>query len=465
MFQKTITLLFLTSLILTFSASAQSGHRADIHPDSLSDKLWADLDKGLFEFHMRTFAMSTVNEAHLNDYFTLASGAGIGYYSPSFHNFHVGFSGFFVFQLHEHNLHIEDNASSQISRYERQLYDLNDPENSTDLDRLEELYLTYELDHIKFNLGRQKVESPLMNENDNRMRPHIFSGLSSTYEKNHLKLHGGWYTSETVRGTLHWYKIDHTFGIYGVGRNPLGDTVSYRNNISTRGIGLLGGEYKKKHLEVKAWNYLSDNVFNLSFGQVDYEIKRKKLKIELGVQGLYQTAVNTGGNTNPSMAYILPDEQTYAIGGKIGLHRKSHNISLNYFGISEQGRYLFPREWGREVFYASLPRERFEGYGDLNAYVIKYKFDPEEKPYWFSLNGGFIDQPDINNLLLNKYEIDDYFHLTGEFDYKFDGYFEGLDLKFVAAAKIEEEHSSMDASQRHNVVDMVNLSFIIDYRF
>lgn len=464
---RILSLIFICYSVVSINnlSFAQPGHRADIHPDSISDKLWADLDKGLFEFHMRTFAMSTINEGSLQDYFTLASGAGLGYYSPSFHNFHIGFSGFFVFQLYQHNLHEQDPLAGGYSRYERQLYDLNDAENTNDLDRLEEFYLTYELDHLRFDLGRQKVETPLMNEQDNRMRPNIFSGLSSTYEKHHLKLHAGWYISETIRGTLHWYGIDETFGVYGVGRNPLGDTTSYRGNITTNGIGLIGGEYEKNNLELQAWNILSDNVFNLSFGQIDYTLKREKLNVVFGAQGLYQTAINNGGNINPSKAYMLPDESTFAYGGRLGIERKAHHFSINYFGVSDQGRYLLPREWGREQFYASLNRERFEGHGGLNAYTLKYKFDPEAKPFYFSFGAAYINQPDIDNIRLSKYSLDDYFHFIGEFNYKFRGYLEGLDIKLVTASKLEEDYGTMNYSQRLNGVNMINISLIVDYRF
>jgi hypothetical protein len=63
---------------LTFSSSysfAQPGHRADIHPDSTRNTLWKDLDKGYFEFHKRSFLMSTANEGHLSGFHTMTAGS------------------------------------------------------------------------------------------------------------------------------------------------------------------------------------------------------------------------------------------------------------------------------------------------------------------------------------------------------------------------------------------------------
>ncbi len=444
---------------------AQPGHRADIHPDSISDRLWVDLDKGYFEFHKRTFVMSTINNHSLDDYFTAATGAGLGYYSPSFHGFHLGFSGFFVFQLYHYNLDNLDPLTGQTSRYERQLYDLNDVENSKDLDRLEEFVLTYEKEHFELELGRQKFESPLLNENDNRMRPNIFNGLTANYHNHHLKLTSGWFISEAVRGTVHWYKMDHTFGIYNQGRNPLGDSLGYHDHISTRGVGILGAEYKKKGLNLQAWNYVAENVFNLSFGQVDYKYSKSKATYLFGVQGLYQTALNNGGNSNQSLTYILKDENTFAVGAQLGVEIGKSKFTANYFGISDQGRYLFPREWGREKFYASQEREIFEGNGGLNAFILKYKYNPEDKPYWFSIGAGYIDQPNLDNIRLNKYAIDDYYHLSSKFDYKFEGYLEGFDIQCIVVMKKEALNGSMSHDEKINTVDMLNLNLVLDYRF
>lgn len=454
-------------LVFTFTwIFAQPGHRADIHPDSISDRLWMDLDKGYFEFHKRTFIMSTINNYKLDDYFTAATGAGLGYYSPSFHGFHLGFSGFFVFQLYHYNLQNNDPLTGQTSRYERQLYDLNDVENSKDLDRLEEFFLTYEKEHFEFELGRQKFESPLLNENDNRMRPNIFNGLSAHYHKDHhLKLTSAWFISEAVRGTVHWYKMNHTIGIYDQGRNPLNDSLSYHDHISTKGVGVLGAEYENKGWELQAWNYTAENIFNLSFAQADYTLENDKVDYLFGVQGLYQYALNHGGNENQALTYILADENTFAIGAQCGVAFGNNKITANYFGISDQGRYLFPREWGREKFYASQEREIFEGNGGLNAYVLKYKYDPERKPYFLAFGAGYIDQPNIDNVRLNKYAIDDYYHLTGKFDYKFEGYLEGFDIQCIVILKKEAIKGSMSYEEKMNTVDMLNLNLVLDYRF
>ena len=125
----------------------EHGHYILPDSDSLERKLGRDLDKGRFEFHARSFFMSTVNRGDLLDYSAMAAGAGLGYYSPKWKGFHFGFSGFFVFQLFEHNIYKSDPTTNNTNRYEILLFDMNDFSNRRDLDRLEEFYLqiTYHL--------------------------------------------------------------------------------------------------------------------------------------------------------------------------------------------------------------------------------------------------------------------------------------------------------------------------------
>jgi hypothetical protein len=154
---KKLTLTFIAIVLLILSTVAQT--------DSLAadKKLGEDLLKGKFEFHFRSFWMHTENRGALLDYQTLAKGAGLGYYSPEWKGFHFGFSGFFVFQMYQMNLHKSDPTTQNGNRYEILMYDMNDFENNSDLDRLEDFYLSYEKSKIKLVLGRQKINTPFLN--------------------------------------------------------------------------------------------------------------------------------------------------------------------------------------------------------------------------------------------------------------------------------------------------------------
>lgn len=440
------------------------GHHIIIS-DTLPPKLGFDLDKGSFEFHARSFFMQTLNRGNLLDYNALGMGAGIGYYSPSWKGFHFGFSGFFVFQMFENNIYKEDLITNNTNRYEILLFDMNDFENRKDLDRLEELYLLYEHKDLEVTLGRQIFESPLLNEQDNRMRASLFSGLSLNYSPKHWDFRAAWFNAVTIRGTVEWYSMEESYGVYPFGRTPFGDPSDYQENIETLGVGIAGIKYKKNNFYVEGWNYLNENVFNIAFAQSEYKLEQKRFDYYFGAQGFYQTALNNGGNHDPEKAYIMKDEETYGFGGRLGTGIGNHKLTLNYLTISDQGRFLFPREWGREQFYASLPRERFEGSGDVSSLMLKYAYDDKDKGWLLEFGMGKVDHANINEYSNNKYGIPSYFHFTGLIDYRFKGYLEGLDLKFLVAHKAAQDPSLVPDEFRINRVDLWNFNVIIDFRF
>jgi hypothetical protein len=250
-----------------------------VSDDSTKTSFSKYLNRGKFEFHARSFYMSTVNRGGLSDYYALAKGAGIGYHSKSWKGFGFGMSGFFTFSIFQNNLDRKDPITNAPNRYELLLFDMNRPSNKRDLDRLDELFIKYDYKKLHLIFGRQKVKSPLMNEQDNRMRPNIFSGISGIYQLKNSKLHFGAYNALAPRGTVDWYKIEDSFGVYPFGRSVFGTPSEYKGNIKTRGIALLGFENKTKSNYFQAWNYLAENVFNITFVQNEIEkpIKNQNL--------------------------------------------------------------------------------------------------------------------------------------------------------------------------------------------
>ncbi|MCH7412717.1 OprD family outer membrane porin [Belliella sp. R4-6] len=455
-------------LILSFAqhSIAQTSSSVGDTTSVIKTSLKEDLKSGKFDFHFRSYLMSTLNSGEIIDYATLAAGAGIGYTSPEWNGFQFRFNGFFTYQVFESNIRIADPITGAGNRYEILLYDMNDIENTSKLDRLEELYMAYRKNKVKLILGRQKVITPLLNDQDNRMRPNVFQGLSVTYSGLKLKTTAMWISQVTIRGTVDWYGIDESFGVYSFGRNPFGEPSNYKGRINSKGIGLIGFQYHDKGLTAQAWNYTAENVFNMSFGQVDYTVNLpQSTRLHIGVQGFHQYAVNNGGNPDTHLTYILPEEKPSGIGAKVGLFRGQHNVSINYLGINGQGRFLFPREWGRERFFASLPRERYEGSGAMNAYVLKYDLVTSVDGLFVQMGAGYVSHSSMTSFTTNKYGIPSYYHFTGMLEYRFKDYFEGLNFQLLAVNKTAQDRVGLSDSNKINRVDMWNFNFILDYKF
>lgn len=455
-------------ILLTYILAVSFGGLASIQEeremkDSVGHTLAESLKKGRFNFHTRSYFMSTVNQGELLDYSTLATGAGMGVTSPQWKGFQARFSGFFIFQVFENNLRIADPTTGAGNRYEILLFDMNDLSNTNRLDRMEELYLSYQRNKFKVIFGRQKLNSPLLNEQDNRMRPNIFGGLSLYHHGDNLKWTMAWITSMTLRGTTDWYGVGESFGVYPFGRNPFGEPSKYKFNTQSKGLAMMGLQYQKNGLHLQGWNYWAENVFNMSFGQAEYKFGKGSLSADLGLQGFYQIPVGQGGNEDVSKRYIMPEEKTSGIGTKLGLESGRNKVSINFFGINDQGRFLFPREWGREILFASLPRERYEGAGDLKAWVLKYhrKIPVEGMNAQFGL--GKVDHS--TGVRTNKYGIPSYYHFTGALDYKFKGFLEGLDVQVLVVNKTAQKPEEVPDRLRINRVDMWNFNLVVDYRF
>jgi hypothetical protein len=445
-----------------------SQHHGEPSKDTTSnEKLFGDrLKTGQFEFHLRSFYMHTENQVGLLDYSTWGSGAGLGYFSPRWKGLGIGFSGFFVFRHFENNITLLDPATGIANRYELTLFDAHHPENYHDMDRLEEFYISYEKEKFSTWFGRHHFESPLLNASDNRMRPNLFSGISMGYQPGKLKFTGAWFTHIISRGSLEWLSVEESVGFYGTGRNPTGSVLDYRHHLESKGIGVFGLEYDREQLKVKSWTYLAEGILATTFGEAAGSLSVSNgNRFIYGVQGFYQSAVGNGGNPVPAKAYTLPGEKTFGAGFRSGIHLGHSELSFNYLGISNQGRFLFPREWGREAFFVSLPRERFEGMGGVQALGVLFDQTFIQDKLKVSLGASHVQTPDLNNIELNKYGLPNYYHFTGLIDYRFSGFFKGLDLQFLVAHKKEDVDKKILLEYVINRVNMTNYNLILDYRF
>ncbi|MEN2281091.1 hypothetical protein AAGF08_03065 [Algoriphagus sp. SE2] len=462
---RVISLLF---LLFGWSqmAFAQHGNMEVIEDDPDKTLFGKVLKEGKFEFHLRSYFMATQNQGYLLDYQTWGTGAGIGYFSPRWKGLGLGFSGFFVFRHFENNVTAIDPLTQSPNRYEILLYDLQNPTNHKDLDRLEEFFLSYEKESLSIWVGRHHFDSPFLNASDNRMRPNLFSGISVEVKPGKLGVKASWFSHVISRGSLEWLSVEESFGLYNTGRNPLDSEESYKHHIDSKGIASLGFDYVSDRAKFESWSYLAEGVFGLSTlqatGHLDMNLGPEFL---WGIQGFYESAVGDGGNENPQKAYILPNEQTSGLGLRGGLKWPKSKLTLNYLKISDKGRFLFPREWGREQFFVSLPRERFEGLGGVSVRMIKYDQSLVDEKLKIGVGFSHVDNPDHNDFHLNKYGIPDYFQVSGLVDYRFKGFFQGLDLQLQVVGKKEAPSQELPPESIINKVNMINYSLIVDYRF
>lgn len=418
--------------------------------------------------HFRYFMSSTINNGKLKDYYANAIGGGIRYETNKFYNFQFAVSGFYFFNIGSSRLADPDEYSGQMNRYEIGLFDIENPDNHKDMDRLEELYLKYNLKKGQITFGRQLINTPLINLQDGRMRGTGVEGLWMDFSPNaKWRFEGGWLYAFSPRSTTKWFKTNESIGIYPSGVNINGTKSNHYQHLQTAGVGVISAKYTPTpRWELQTWDYLIDNILNTAFVQVKYERPvPKNAKIIIATQFIRQDAINTGGNPDPSMSYTVKGAKSMTFGGKVGLKIKNIEYSLNYNRITKDGRYLFPREWGRDPFFTFMPRERNEGFGDVHAVNAKIEYKKPTSNFKYSLGVGYYDLPDVKDVALNKYGLPSYYQLNLDMKYKLSRFVKGLDSQLLIVSKFQAGPTYGIAKYEINKVNMLLINVVLNYHF
>jgi len=424
---------------------------------------------GTVNGHFRYFFMATDNRKTLTDYHGNAVGGGIRFETAKFKGFQFAVSGFYIFNIGSSDLTKKDPQSGQSNRYEIALFDVADPANTSDLDRLEEFYLKYNHKKSNITFGRQLINTPFINLQDGRMRPTGVDGIWVVLnDLPKLKVEGGYLYAISPRGTVKWYGVGESIGVYPAGLNTDGTKSGYPGNVEAGNLVQAAIHYEPfKNLTLHAWDLMVSNVFNTALLQLDYTIPAKENENQFytSLQFIKQHALKDGGNADPSKRYIEKDNGAFSFGVKTGFKTTVWDLSLNYNRITKEGRYSMPREWGRDPFFTFLPRERNEGLGDVSAMVARVGYLIPKKRIKLNLAGGYFKLPDVNNASLNKYGLPSYVQVNADIRYTFAGFLQGMDAQLLIVGKINQGELYQQAKYEINKVNMVLYNFVLNYHF
>lgn len=437
--------------------------------DTDTSSILAAFRRGSFSGHFRYYFMATDNKSGLSDYHAHAMGGGIKFESGRFRNFQVGVSGFFVFNMGSSDLGLPDAKTGQLNRYEIGLFDIEDPGNKKDIDRLEELYLKYHFHGNMIVAGKQLINTPFINLQDGRMRPTEVEGIWTEIRSlKKLKLQGGYIYSISPRSTVKWYRVDESIGIYPAGVTETGSKSAYAGNLRSKGILLAGASWEiSPKLKLSGWNQYTENIFNSALLQADMEWPQPKNKDAwfTSVQLIRQDAVKQGGHGDPAKTYFTPGTHSFSFGARAGWKNKQWETSLNFNRITAAGRYLMPREWGRDPFFTFMPRERNEGYGDLTAFNGKLNYKIPKAGFSASAAFGVYRLPDVTNYRLNKYGMPSYNQLNLDARYQFRGLLKGLETQLLFVYKKGTGPTYGNDRYVINKTDMGLWNLLFNYQF
>ena len=423
--------------------------------------------KAHWEARTRTFFMHTINEGSLKDDYALASGAGIGVLTMPIYGFQVGVSGFFIYNLFSSKIENPDTLTMLPNRYELGLFDIENPKNRSDLDRLEELYIKYNFLKSAITLGKINVNTPFLNPQDGRMRPTIEEGVwLNINESKKIGMNGGFFWKISPRSTVQWFSIANSMGINPSGVNIDGTKSDYHDHINSAGIAIANIYFNPNDkLKINLWNGMLDNVMNTALLEIiTNQALNENSKFYQGLIYIHQDAINSGGNNDVKKTYVNKGFQSNVISAQFGIKNKKFNTSLNYTHVTGDGRYLMPREWGKESFYTFLPRERNEGLGNLHAFTIKTALSLQNNRFKTGLAYGYYNLPDVTNYRLNKYGLPSYHQINYDASYSFNKFLNGLDLKLLIVYKLKAGETYNNLRYVYNKVNLINFNFVVDFK-
>lgn len=476
----------LMGLCVLWSSIAQAQDQPFVHHTERdardSSKIIAPKDlqsflrNGRFFGHTRMFSMLTNNSVGLTDYHANAVGVGIGYETGAWKGFQMGISGYAIYHLASSNLSNIDPLSNQSNRYELGLFDVTDPSNKNELDRLEDLYLKYTKKNFSAKLGKQHIRSPFINPQDGRMRPTLVEGLLMDYQhKKNTLVNVGVINKISPRSTVHWYGVGESMGLYGVGVNPDGSKSNFKGNMPASLIVFVGLETSLWKGKLKIWDQVVTDIFESRLVQWDGKMgagkssgrKKKGFSGVYGLQWIHQRSLSNGGNADVSKSYFPKGGTSNVFGARVGLQKeKAMKIWLNYTRITSDGRYLMPREWGRDPFYTFMPRERNEGYGNVHAATVVLGRDfAKVKGLSVDLSYGRFYLPDVKDYALNKYGFPAYQQCNVDVRYVFGGFLKGLDMQLLGVFKDAIKTTYDLPKYEINKVNLMHFNLILNYHF
>ncbi|MBP7183978.1 MAG: hypothetical protein KBA06_00595, partial [Saprospiraceae bacterium] len=255
--------------------------------------------------------------------------------------------------------------------------------------------------------------------------------------------------------------------LYSMGVNEDGTKSNYKSNLHSNGAGLIGiSSNFGKNIKLQYWNIIFDNVFNASLVQLDYlKPLDKKLALIAAIQAIGEFAINNGGNSNPSDTYMQKHHKAFTFGAKLGLNINQLECTFNYNRITADGRYLMPREWGRDPFFTFMPRERNEGLGDVNAVNMSIKYNLPKQHLKSTFTLGYYHLPDVKNYKLNKYGLPSYTQMNLDIRYAFRNLLNGLEVQALFVRKFDVGNTYHEYKYIFNKVDMNLYNLVLNYYF
>lgn len=467
----------LTGIALALASGISAQHEVDYpsehkkfhsHKNDSIHSVKDFFTKGIAHGHIRNYSMATIHEGNLSDYWTHAIGGALRYETAEWNGLSFGVKGIFTFEAFGMDLTEKDELIDRSAKWEKELYDVNRPGENTDLDRLEELFVRYSIGESDVRIGKIDInQGPLLLRRDGRMKPFAFRGAwaqINEFEGHELTI--GYIDGVSPRGMTEWFSLNEAIGLLGNGRQPDGSPADYQDGTGIDWIAVIGiRKDLRENLKLSFWNYLFDKDMDIAWFQADY----RQGQWIAGLQYVHQSALAGQDDLEYSSRFIQEDESADLLSLRLGIAPEKSNweFTTAYLHAFDNGRFLFPKELGREDFYVSHPRFWIDGLGKTDVYMVQAEYkSPSKKKGRFKMKARFsqLDAPAQDDFRFNKYAQPSIYQAMVFPRYEFHSSLEGVELGLLYVWKIDRE-DERPANEQFYRTDLHHLNLVLNIDF
>ena len=413
--------------------------------------------------HWRTFWMSTTYPEDFKSDYSLGTSLSLGAKMTLGPNWsaQVSYRGFW--NVFSSDIWTYDPLANRRNRYETGLYDLVHPGKDA-FGSWENLNVQYNAAKWSVALGRLEANSTWINPQDGRLSPTFFEGAKASWKPDRSWELSAMYVHRfRIRGTKDWFRPGETLGIFPTGRDSYGQPSQYYSHTSSDRVTVLEVGKKTGGGDLSFSQTWADNLFVTYWGQwVKSWEHKSQMTWSGGVQVGYQHGMGDGGNPDSLLRYKNPEDQNWVISARIGMKTKKVEAQLNLTKLGGNGRWLSPREWGRDAWFTFISRERNEGYQSVEALTTYLAFSPDDA-WSFYVHSGVHFLPDLSDAAANKYAFPSYRQVNLGVKHQFKK-IKGLDFHLLVMNKEALGEESLSPVHRYNKVEMIQVNGILNWK-
>lgn len=353
-----------------------------------------------------------------------------------------------------------------LNRYEVGLFDVNHLDR-TIFGKIGNLHLDYLKTNFQASLGRMEINTPFINAQDGRLSPTYVEGIHWNFQVNpHVSIAHHLISGVSPRSTGNWFNLGESIGMYPVGRDETGQPSAYFGNTRSDFANILDVKFNLESASTLLLNHtLVHNIYSAYLAQWDknWKLPNSTLQGITGLQATVQHGIGNGGNEEIALRYKNPEDFHWILSGRIGIKSQKSLWHINYTKMQGNGRYLSPREWGKDPFYTFIPRERNEGLGKVDAFSTYFQYAfPEKSLQLYSYLGLFF-LPDPADAEKNKYAMPSYAQANLGVRYNPKKWIKGLNMHLILMSKTALDQQNLRPAWVYNKVNLFHTNLILNY--